>query len=148
MVERAANPRLRIVGYVLGLRLHHFLGFMSQLVGVSIYPHGRCMACVYAYAAQLVRLSHNRIMPSISIGRILHLVAYLIFTIFGIAAFGDILVCDTLHILQQVIIGNIFSKPHVLSVACITACIRVLHTAHDTYYFEIITSSVRISLGK
>ena len=106
------------------------------------------MACVYAYAIQLVRLCHYRIMPCIAIGRILHFVAYLVFSLFGIAALGDILVCGTLHILQQVIIGNIFSKPHVLSVACIAACIRVLHTAHDTYYFKIITSSVRFSLGK
>ena len=122
------------------------LCLVPQLVGVGIYPHDRCLACVYAYAIQLVRLCHHRIIPCIAIGRILHFVAYLVFSLFGIAALGDILVCGTLHILQQVVIGNIFCKPHVLSVAVVTACVRVLHTAHDTCHFKLITSSVCIAL--
>ena len=118
------------------------LCLVPQLVGVGIYPHDRCLACVYAYAIQLVRLCHYRIMPCIAIGRILHLVANLVFTLLDITSLGDILVGVTLHILQQFIIGYIFGKPHILSVAVITTCIGVLHTAHDTSYFKIITAIV------
>ena len=122
------------------------LCLVPQLVGVGVYPHDRCLACVYAYAIQLVRLCHYRIMPCIAIGRILHLVANLVFTLLDITSLGDILVGGTLHILQQFIIGYIFGKPHILSVAVVTACVRVLHTAHDTCHFKIITSSVCIAL--
>ena len=113
---------------------------MSQLVGTCVHPHNRGLACVNAYASHFVWLCHNCIMPLTAIGRILNLVTNLILTINCIFTLGDKVISHTLHILQQLIVGHIFRKPQVLSIAVIALAIRIFNAAHNARHFEIVTT--------